>query len=80
MPLRTHQAVEQHAAGIVQDAYLKDLVGAGIEPGGLQIQKDGTHRSTLADYRLTRLEVFEQSPELVGPGRSLGERGHLDPE
>jgi len=60
------------------------LIGGGIEPGGLQVQEDGAHRSELSSasavYRFARFEAFQQSPQLVGPGRALGERGHLDPQ
>ncbi|MBK1629346.1 hypothetical protein CKO31_01075 [Thiohalocapsa halophila] len=60
------------------------LIGAGIEPGGRQVQEDGAHRSApysgSAVCRLARLEALQQLPQLVGPGRALGERGYLDPE
>jgi len=36
--------------------------------------------SALPGCRSARLEAFQQSPQLVGPGRALGERGRLDPQ
>jgi len=57
MPLGAHQTVEQHPAGVVQDADLEDLVGTGIEPCGLEVNEDGAHRSALSGCGLAWLEA-----------------------
>jgi hypothetical protein len=44
VPHRPNERVEQDLAVLIQDPDLDDLVGPGIEPRGLQIQKDGSHR------------------------------------
>jgi hypothetical protein len=73
LSLGAHQAVEQHPARVVQDADLEDLVGEGIESGGLQLKEDGANRSALSGCGPAWPEALQQLSKLGLPAWAASE-------